>query len=537
MVRTLFLTLLFGCHAVTPVPRPTTATPNKTADGYFSALCAAPIALVDTSQPTHVVGTGTAASCTEDAVRAAVSAGGMITFSCGSTPTTIAITTQLDLGTTSQTTIDGGGLVTLDGGGHTRLFAFDHGDYRKNTVTVTLQKLTLANAASTGPQLANGNPGYDLVGGGGAIYVRDGVLHVIDCTFTSDRAPLLGPDVGGGAIYATGSLDVTVVGSHFDTNTASNGGAIGALNTTLTIANSDFTNNVAAGHGENYIDSQGNEAGEGGNGGAVVIDGGSNGTVSVCGATFTGNNSHGLGAALFRTVDAEMQPMLIDRSSFTSNATLASPVTSEGDGDTLYLQNVNLSFTNSVVLGNQAHGGGAGLRIEGTSQIAVSNSTFANNKGSGLGIALSLSAGTSGTLTNITVANNDSGAFIAGIFGGDGKVSLTNSIVASNTASNAVGPNPLSCGKIDGGPKAEALLGGTGTLQFPGTGNDFACAPSPKIGDAKLAVAADNHGPTFTMAPAAGSPALGLGRDCPPFDQRGKARAPDKCTAGAFEAD
>ena len=534
-VRGLTCFLVFACHAkpaqgLAPVP------PAQGTDGYFSATCAAPIALADVSHPAHVVGTGDPASCTEAALRAAVTAGGVITFDCGAAPARIAVSTQIDLPTAIDTVIDGGTLVTIDGGNATRLFAFDHADYRKNLVTVTLQKLTLANAASTGPFLANGHD-YDLTGGGGAIYVRDGVLHVINCTFTHDQAPLLGPDVAGGAIYATGSLDVTIVGSHFRDNTAANGGALGALNTTLTIDNSDFTNNLAAGHGQNYIDAQGNEAGEGGNGGAVVIDGGSNGTVTVCGASFTGNRGHALGSALFRTVDAEMQPMLIDRSTFANNATLASPTASEGDGDTLYLQNVNLSFTNSAVLGNQSHGGGAGLRVEGTSLIAVANSTFANNSGSGLGIALSLSGETTGALANITVANNDSGAFIAGIFGGDGKVSLTNSIIASNTASNAVGPNPLSCGTINGGPRQETLLDGHGNVQFPGTGNDFACASAPKVGDAKLAPPADNHGPTFTMAPGAGSAALGAASHCPAFDQRGRARASEHCTAGAYEAD
>src|SRR5271165_43639 len=43
----------------------------------------------DVSKPTTVVGTGTPASCTSDAFVAAVAAGGIITFDCGPTPTTI----------------------------------------------------------------------------------------------------------------------------------------------------------------------------------------------------------------------------------------------------------------------------------------------------------------------------------------------------------------------------------------------------------------------------------------------------------------
>jgi len=44
---------------------------------------------VSTSHPDHVIGDGTPASCTSQAVVAAVAAGGVITFSCGPRPVTI----------------------------------------------------------------------------------------------------------------------------------------------------------------------------------------------------------------------------------------------------------------------------------------------------------------------------------------------------------------------------------------------------------------------------------------------------------------
>ena len=71
---------------------------------------------VDTSAPTTVVGTGTAASCTFSALNAAVTARGIITFDCGSAPVTISVTATLNLPTTKNTVIDGGNKVTLDGG-------------------------------------------------------------------------------------------------------------------------------------------------------------------------------------------------------------------------------------------------------------------------------------------------------------------------------------------------------------------------------------------------------------------------------------
>jgi len=42
-------------------------------------------------------------------------------------------------------------------------------------------------------------------GQGGAVYMRDGNLTVIDSIFTGNQAAPLGSDTGGGAIYVQGS--------------------------------------------------------------------------------------------------------------------------------------------------------------------------------------------------------------------------------------------------------------------------------------------------------------------------------------------
>ena len=57
----------------------------------------------------------------------------------------------------------------------------------------------------------------------------------------------------------------------------------------------------------------------------------------------------------------------------------------------------------------------------------------------------------------------------------------------------------------------------------------------PLVADPLLGALSDNGGPTATMAPAASSPAVGLGTGCPPTDQRGQPRG-EPCTAGAVEA-
>lgn len=66
---------------------------------------------------------------------------------------------------------------------------------------------------------------------------------------------------------------------------------------------------------------------------------------------------------------------------------------------------------------------------------------------------------------------------------------------------------------------------------------DTACAGGgTTFADPQLGQLMDNGGATFTIAPAKGGPADGIGTNCPPTDQRGKPRkTPDGCTAGALE--
>jgi hypothetical protein len=129
----------------------------------------------------------------------------------------------------------------------------------------------------------SGNPrcayGYKD-GSGGSIFMRNGVLHVIDVAFYHNRAALLGPDVGGGAIYVLGVPEIIVSGSQFVGNRAANGGAIGMLFAgNPRIYNSVFEDGTAEGVGANYVQpgcpefNHAEQGGAGGNSGAVVFDG------------------------------------------------------------------------------------------------------------------------------------------------------------------------------------------------------------------------------------------------------------------------
>src|SRR6476660_5137778 len=104
---------------------PPTNTDGSPAAGYADGRASVPAEgqAEDVSSPTTVVGTGTASSCTADAFVAAVAKGGVITFSCGSDPTTIQLSTPgivfNDKG--PKVVIDGGGKITLSGGGSSRI--------------------------------------------------------------------------------------------------------------------------------------------------------------------------------------------------------------------------------------------------------------------------------------------------------------------------------------------------------------------------------------------------------------------------------
>jgi hypothetical protein len=508
------------------------ATPAATGSSGPAAVCLTPFT-EDRSATTVTVGSGSAASCTEAALAGALAKGGVIRFSCGG-PAIIMLKTQKTLRTDVNTTLDGGGQITLDGGGITRLLYYYSSNFQATKTTVTIENITLQNGAASGTPIpvapAPCSQGAQNDGGGAAIYVRDGILHVWNTVFKNNVGAALGPDVGGGAIYALGSLGTTIVGSTFLSNRAANGGAVGALFGDLSIYNSQFSSNQATGNGANSINSacgvNGGESGNGGNGGAVAMDGAEIYAVNVCGSTFTSNAAGvgALGGAIFRTPDAAAQTTTIDRSSFVSNTAPS--------GGALYFHNSNLVMTASTLSGNIASGNGGGLFADG-STLTFINDTFADNiteKGLGGSIVL---FGNGGSLQNVTFAGNQatggSGYFGAAIAGGT-KLTITNTLFSGNTTQDCGSPMACSVGSSTG----------TGDLQWPATHAicstaDLACSSGTVFSNPQLGVLQSNGGATETVAPLPGSPALGLGQNCPSTDQRGVSRPSSGCTAGAVQ--
>jgi hypothetical protein len=283
------------------------------------------------SNPT-VIGNGTAASCTFAALSTAVGKGGVITFNCGGA-VTIPITATMNLPTTKNTVIDGGNNVTLDGGHAVQILSFNSANFQANNNSLTLQHIALVNGKTTPTDLIpTAQPpcsqGYDD-GQGGALFMRDGNLFVIDCVFTGNEAAQLGPDTGGGAIYIEGSKNgAVIVGSTFTNNSGANAGAVGALFAELDIYNSLFQDNTATGHDANNNDASmcsainngQNEIGSGGNGGAIYGDGNSF-NITLCGDAVLDNvaGQNAFGGGLFFTSDDMLGVLTIADTTMTGN--------------------------------------------------------------------------------------------------------------------------------------------------------------------------------------------------------------------------
>jgi len=446
--------------------------------------------------PDRVVGDGTPESCTADALQAAATLGGTITFDCGTSPVTITVISTIVF--TEETVLDGGGRVTLSGGGSARILYLDSA-YDQTEPRLTVQNLSFSDGNSP-------DDGDDTAVGGGAIYRDGGSLTVIACNFWNNRAPATGQDVAGGAIYGFGGGETVISGSVFTLNTASDGGAIGSLNGDLTIVNSTFIDNAATGTDGN--------PGNGGCGGAIYIDGGDEVT-ALCGVTIDENTAGAIAGGVFRVSNSDDGTFTMERSSVSGNRVTP---TDDGNAGGMYLQGLALTITDSTIARNEAFYNG-GLWISGR-EANLTNVTIAENTAFGSnGGGLWLSYEPTGTMLNCTVANNHSTAegMIAGAIFGAGLV-FKNTIVSGNTAMYTPGCD-------------ETHESAGGNLQWP---DGALCTNSPTIEDPELGLLDLHGGSTETMVPSATSPARGLGTECPPTDQRGEPRG-EPCTAGAVE--
>lgn len=324
----------------------------------------------------------------------------------------------------------------------------------------------------------------------------------------------------GGAVDTYG--DVTIYNCLFTDNQANqNGGAIHHQGTELVITNSTFS---------------GNES-KTGNGGAIFA---SNST-TIESSTFT-NNQADLSGGAFSYMGTEDEASILD-SSFTNNS-------AESGGAINHTR--MMTVTHSTFSENSASGRGGAIHSnvsQNGTVLVVLNSTLFHNEAVNWGGALDIFDG-KGSITNSTIYSNTAGIGGSAVFAGD-PITFTHTTIMANSGPSAIYPYETT--KVfmqnsiianTNGVNCQATIQNLGyNLQYGGSDPD-SCLSSIEIADPKLSELGDHGGKTETMMPLYNSPALnripaanGCGAGVL-TDQRDVSRPRNLlCDIGAFEQD
>ncbi len=270
---------------------------------------------VSTAHPDHVIGNGTAASCTSAAVVRTVAKGGIITFNCGPKPVTITMTATAKIVHGRRIVIDGGGKVTLSGGRKIRILSMNtcRHCWEQAGPKLIVQNMRFVAGYSSAHQTSTSSD-Y----GGGAIFDQGGQLKVVNSGFFGNRCYKYGPDLGGGAIRAYGmdmKTPVYITKDTFRGNNCSNGGALSGLYANFVVINSLFTSNKAIGWGQNP--KQPGTRG-GGSGGGIYTDGDSYNLI-IAGTVMRYNYAREGGGGIFCVVNNDHGTLTIKYSTLHRN--------------------------------------------------------------------------------------------------------------------------------------------------------------------------------------------------------------------------
>jgi predicted outer membrane repeat protein len=323
---------------------------------------------------------------------------------------------------------------------------------------------------------------------GGALRIKGGTTEINRTEFEANTT-----ERQGGAIAFSDSADAEINDSTFTGNTSRRqGGAISTTDSNVSVNGSTFADNAANRTGFAYpID-----------GGAISAQ--TSGTLDISESTFVGNHAYQSGGAVSIAYGA------------------------------------GGSVRASTFSGNTGGFAGSGLNLDSTNGVTVSNSTFTGNGPSDRGGVVT-SNGSGNLIESSTLSGNvvKPALYVTG-----GTTTVTNSIISGNDPDTAdvelTGDNPYLpgddtgtlliefsvIGEVYGGPVTETVAGSNISSTEP-----------------RLGVLADNGGPTETMLPETGSPAINKGMSDLTTDQRGLTRpvvlfgVPVSTAAGANGAD
>jgi hypothetical protein len=446
-----------------------------------------------------------------------------------------------------------------------------------------------ASAGCSGPVLTIGDAYVDLIGitfqnadntssgfGGAIANNEGGTVTVSNSTFSANQAAFDGGAIDNGDNSGTGTF--SVVNSTFSDNTAAgSGGSIdsGDNNGTgaLTVTASTFSGNSALFFDGGAIDNgdrsgqgslsvsgssfSGNTAGE--NGGAIgnglaLFGPGSNGAATLVQDTFTDNTATYNGGAIGNGDDNGTGALTVTNSQFSGNVATMANGGAIDNGD--YSGNGDLTATSTTFVDNMASGDGGAIDNGDTSGVAAltaTSSTFSANS----------AASDGGAIDNGDNTGSATATIVASTFAAN---ALTNS---SNTSVTHDGPTLDNGDNTGSGTLAVAadILDGSCNNGAEGTwldggynaSSDTSClSPGPVATDNDGAGAdlsellgplGANGGPTQTIVPLPGNPAIGIVPEptaanvegasfalCPTTDQRGTASGPGQaCDAGSVQ--
>ncbi len=409
--------------------------------------------------------------------------GDTISFAAGLSGTITLDSLLGTLGINNSITINGPGAAILEVSGDDLVRVF----IVAQDTTVRISNLTVTH-------------GYINDDSGGGIVNDGGNLTLDHVVVSNSQAVTANPLWGnGGGIYNYGTL--TITNSVITTNTASQqgGGIFNSPGSNLSVTDTVVDHNFSKSGGGLYLPNP-----------ATLTD-----TISLTRVSVNDNHATISGGGIFLSDSATISDSLI------ANNTASNGVgAGAGGGITLSEAggldaSVTILIKNVTISGNIAFGQGGGVDVnlqQAADSVTFNNVTIANN--------------IRNMIPGPPATNGGGGIFTAGAE----YIDLQNTIVAGNismvagSGADCEGTiNSLDYNLIQN--TTNCAINGTTTHNVTGVG-------------ANLDSLADNGGPTLTMSPLAGSPALNAADDltCIETDQRGIQRPQGAhCDIGAFE--
>ena len=310
---------------------------------------------------------------------------------------------SIDNSTFTNNTGGSGGVIYTDGGFvsiSNSTFSSNSGLrggvlYAKDGATITSQSNTFENNTtvnggsggvfyfSFGVDLSETGSTYTSNvsdGSGGVLYANHNVgaflpnqILIVDAIFESNEAGTGSFTTGsGGVLYVYNRSTVTISGSHFEDNAATNGGALWVVGAddVVTITDSNFTDNIADESGAIGV-----RAGLGGASSMTELD--------ISQTSFTGNEanaSYGGAIALGSlTISQSFGGVAIAQSIFDSNVAASS---SNAHGGALFINTDDGSdvlVTDSIFQDNTAHSSGGAIYVTGAQDVDLFRNRFLDN--------------------------------------------------------------------------------------------------------------------------------------------------------------